>query len=134
MRTGTTELYQPCGFFGHVLDHLIPRRFEPCEVDRELDGSETIDLGSGLGSLTLIHTPGHTPGHICAEHHDGDLFAGELVRGGMIRGGSVVGPFFVQNRRQLADSVRRIEARTPKRLNFGHGKPAPGRALGQLKL
>ena len=134
VRSGTTELYQPCGFFGHVLDRVIPRKFEACEVDRELDGTETIDLGSDVGALRLVHTPGHTPGHMCVEHADGELCAGDLMRGGMLRGGFVGGPFFVQSRADLLASVRRIEARCPRRLHFGHGKPAPGAALATFEL
>lgn len=134
VRTGTTELYQPCGWFGHALNLVIPRRFEPCLVDRELDGTEMIDLGADGGRLALIHTPGHTPGHMCVACDGGDLCAGDLVRGGMIKGGSVAGPFFVQDPQQLAASVKRIEARAPRCLHFGHGKPAPGWALAGLKL
>ena len=133
VRTGTTELYQPCGWFGHVLDRVIPRTFEPCPVDRELDGDETIDLGPTIGSLSLIHTPGHTPGHICAAHRDGALFAGDLMRGGMLARDHVAGPFFVQCRADLVASVRRVQARHPGTVHFGHGQPASGAALARYQ-
>ena len=126
VRRGTTELYQPCGVFGHILNRVISRHFEPCPVDRVLDGDETIALdGTTLG---IVHTPGHTPGHICVACDD-DLFAGDLMRGGMLRRDVIAGPFFVQDRRQLAASVDKIKRRHPGCLHFGHGQPARGTEL-----
>lgn len=131
LRTGTTELYQPCGLFGHFLNRVIPRRFEACEVDRVLNGDEVLDLDPGIGGLHVLHTPGHTPGHLCVECEGGDLFAGDLMRGGMLRRDVVAGPFFVQDRRQLDASVRAIKARRPACLHFGHGHAAGGEALAR---
>ncbi len=43
-----------------------------------LKGNETIDLGDRL--VQIVHTPGHSPGHICFwEKERGYLFTGDLV-------------------------------------------------------
>lgn len=43
-----------------------------------LKGGETIDLGGRL--ITVLHTPGHSPGHLCFfEAATGYLFTGDLV-------------------------------------------------------
>lgn len=43
-----------------------------------LHDGDTIDLGGRI--LTVLHTPGHSPGHMCFwEAERGDLFTGDLV-------------------------------------------------------
>lgn len=134
LRQGTTELYQPCGFFGHVLNRVMKRTYEPCVPDQVLDGDEKLLLGGAIGALQVLHTPGHTPGHICVEMEHGDLFAGDLMRGGMIKRNFVGGPFFMQDRSQYNASVERVTARAPRCLHFGHGKDASGDALARAAL
>lgn len=131
LRTGTTELYRPCGAFAHVLDRLLPRRYDACEPDRIVDGDETRETIDAVDTLSLVHTPGHTPGHLCVETTDGGLCAGDLLRGGMLRGDSVAGPLFVADPCALRESVARVVARAPRRLHFGHGKEASGGALAR---
>lgn len=53
---------------------------EPCEVDEELDGGETIRVGSLR--VEAVHTPGHCKGHFSYLLHGKDrryLFAGDCV-------------------------------------------------------
>ena len=51
--------------------------------DRVLRDGERIELGGR--SLEVIHTPGHSPGHICLwEAEKGWLFTGDIVYKGMI--------------------------------------------------
>jgi glyoxylase-like metal-dependent hydrolase (beta-lactamase superfamily II) len=53
---------------------------EPFKVDEVLKDGDTVDAAGGL---TVYHTPGHTPGHVCyyqPEHKwlfSGDLYFGE---------------------------------------------------------
>jgi glyoxylase-like metal-dependent hydrolase (beta-lactamase superfamily II) len=55
---------------------------EPTSV---LDGGETIDLGDR--SFVVSHLPGHSPGSIGANEHDGLLLSGDAVNeGGLIDG------------------------------------------------
>jgi glyoxylase-like metal-dependent hydrolase (beta-lactamase superfamily II) len=58
-------LYGVMGLFG-------ARRLPYVDVDRLLRDGEQV------GSFTVIHTPGHTPGHICLLR-DGLLFSGDLL-------------------------------------------------------
>lgn len=47
-------------------------------VDRSLDDGEVIDLGGE--AWTVLHTPGHHPGHLCL-HGKAGLVAGDMVAG-----------------------------------------------------
>lgn len=48
-----------------------------------LSGGERIDIGGR--SVEVLHTPGHSPGHMCFwEENRGYLFAGDLVYKGML--------------------------------------------------
>lgn len=50
----------------------------PSEVDIHLDDDEVIDLGSV--KLRVIHSPGHSPGHICLYYEDEKvLFGGDNI-------------------------------------------------------
>jgi glyoxylase-like metal-dependent hydrolase (beta-lactamase superfamily II) len=52
-------------------------RFEPVEVARQLLDGERLDVGGGL---RVVHTPGHSPGHISLLHEPGGvLITGDAV-------------------------------------------------------
>ena len=56
---------------------------KPSPVTRRLHHLETIELGKR--SLTVHHTPGHSPGNICLlESRDGLLFTGDAFYPGML--------------------------------------------------
>jgi glyoxylase-like metal-dependent hydrolase (beta-lactamase superfamily II) len=85
--------------------------------------------GDQVGSLQVISTPGHTPGHIALyDPRDGSLIAGDALqtRGGIAVAGTVrwVFPFpalATWNRPLALRSARRLRALTPARLAVGHG-------------
>lgn len=52
-------------------------RYPAVDVDIELVGGETLQMGDH--SLELIHTPGHTPGHLSVLVDDDLLIAGDAV-------------------------------------------------------
>jgi glyoxylase-like metal-dependent hydrolase (beta-lactamase superfamily II) len=59
----------------------LPFSIPPFEADEELAPGEQLDLGK-LG-LTVIHTPGHSPGGICLHQTDRRvLFAGDTLFAG----------------------------------------------------
>lgn len=59
----------------------------PVNVDNELSDGEKLDC---FGGLKIIHTPGHTPGHICVYHEPTKtLIAGDAMN---INQGKLVGP------------------------------------------
>ncbi|MEM9488874.1 MAG: MBL fold metallo-hydrolase [Myxococcota bacterium] len=57
--------------------------WQPCptvDIDRHIDDGDTIEFGHG--KALVIHTPGHTPGSVCFEVHDGDdviVFSGDTL-------------------------------------------------------
>jgi glyoxylase-like metal-dependent hydrolase (beta-lactamase superfamily II) len=62
------------GMLGRVIDRLPKLHWKPVTPDRLLAGGDLVD------GLRVIHTPGHSPGHI-ALHHESSrtLLAGDLV-------------------------------------------------------
>jgi glyoxylase-like metal-dependent hydrolase (beta-lactamase superfamily II) len=59
-------IYAAFGLFG-------ARDLPNVEVDQLINDGDTV------GSLTVVHTPGHTPGHLCFLRGD-YLFSGDLLR------------------------------------------------------
>jgi hydroxyacylglutathione hydrolase len=66
----------PRQFTGRVLFGLMSlfgaRNVPGVQVDQRLQDGDTV------GSFSVVHTPGHTPGHICLLR-DGYLFTGDLL-------------------------------------------------------
>jgi len=56
--------------------HAHPGDDYPVEVDRNLADGDTIEFGRR--SVTVLHTPGHTPGGICL-HHGRHLVSGDTL-------------------------------------------------------
>lgn len=74
---------------------------------------------AGDGSLTAVHTPGHSPDHYCFfDEAAGDVYCGDLARanGTIVIPGSRGG-----NLRQYLDSLTRIRDLRPRRLLPAHG-------------
>lgn len=75
--SGKRQRRPPRHFAGRVMHTLINSgiagRVQGVEVDQRLND------GDRVGSFIVIHTPGHTPGHICL-WRDGYLFSGDLLQ------------------------------------------------------
>lgn len=82
-------------------------------------GYEADVVEAGNTRLRILHTPGHSPDHLCfLDEESRDLYCGDLARAG----GSIVIPASTGgNLRQYLDSLRRIRALEPRRLLPGHG-------------
>lgn len=102
----------------------VPLQIPPREPDELLQDGQTLRVGNL--EATVIHTPGHAPGHVCFHFADQQL----LVGGDLIIGGAV-------GRTDLPDSdpaaldasIRRIMQLPPEtKLLPGHGTPS---TLGQ---
>ena len=86
--------------------------------------------GDRVGSLQVISTPGHTPGHIALfDTRDNSLIVGDAfqTRAGIAVSGTVrwLFPFPAMatwNRPLALESARRLRALTPSRLAVGHGE------------
>lgn len=124
---GQCELYEPCGMFGRLLNHTLSPEFTPVEPDLVVtDGDESL---SRELQLRVVHTPGHTPGSTCLVHSGGDAFVGDLLGGGVLREDKPRGPFFVQDRQRLHESIDRLMAVGTVRLHFGHGRSASAESV-----
>lgn len=93
-------------------------RYRPCEA--------TAIRGGWRGhGLTLVHLPGHTPGH-CGFFHQrtGVVFAGDAA---MNRRGRVSGPsgLFTVDREAARRSLTRLAELDGALYCFGHGRPLP---------
>lgn len=113
-------------------------RLEPNEPQAKLRGSyqkvttrpdRLLNDGDRVGSLRVVSTPGHTPGHLALfDPRDGSLIAGDALQtqGGIAVAGSVRWRFPFP---ALATwyppialaSVRRLRALAPTLLAVGHG-------------
>lgn len=75
------------------------------KIDRELkDG----DFFSICGGIEIIHTPGHTPGHICIYIHDDKvLITGDAVN---LDNGKLTGanPQYTDNMMQANESIKKL--------------------------
>ena len=79
---------------------------------------------------TVVHTPGHTAGSVCALLDDGRALVGDCAMRGFqslhLKPGP---PFFVQDLPELVESWRRLYERGATTLYPGHGSPFPAEAL-----
>jgi glyoxylase-like metal-dependent hydrolase (beta-lactamase superfamily II) len=100
------------------------------EVDRELaDGERVVLAGEPPFPLTVLHTPGHAPGHLCFfDETWGSLVAGDMVTG---LGTVVIDPPLGDMDAYLA-SLDKLLALAPETLFPAHG-PAIRDAAGKLR-
>jgi glyoxylase-like metal-dependent hydrolase (beta-lactamase superfamily II) len=114
-------------------------------VDRKLTGSwpklETapdvrINGGDRVGSLEVVASPGHTPGHVAfLDSRDGSLIAGDVYtsygRAAVSNHFYVRFPFAAMatfDKRQDVESAKALRALDAKLLVVGHGPPTPNPA------
>jgi glyoxylase-like metal-dependent hydrolase (beta-lactamase superfamily II) len=107
----------PRGVKGMIFKVLIPLFFgsRPVEPDIQLNDGDTI------AGLTIIHTPGHTPGSICLfDPASKILFVGDLLR---FTGGKIeTGPSSLDTR-EVLQSINKIAALDFDIMLPGHGIP-----------
>jgi glyoxylase-like metal-dependent hydrolase (beta-lactamase superfamily II) len=89
---------------------------KPCPVDEALEHEHE------EGGLTVLHTPGHTPGHVAfwSEKH-GVLLSGDAI---------VTWPYlaagwdsFTLDEAARRESLRTMAGLAPKKVGVGHGEP-----------
>lgn len=116
--------------FGHLLRRVMAPTFPSFTPDMSLD--DDTSLTQFGAELTVMHTPGHTPGSISLLHPPtGDAFVGDLLAGGMTRENRPSWPFFAEDTTQIRHSVRRLLDRRPHRLLSGHGRPASAASVAR---
>ena len=114
------------------------RSLDPDEPQDKLRGgyvttttrpSRLLQAGDRVGSLEVIATPGHTPGHIAFfDTRDRTLIAGDamMTQGGIAVSGQLrlrfpISPFVTWHKPSALASVRAMRALQPSRLAVGHG-------------
>ena len=64
-------------FAGKLFRFMPPSRFTPITVTKTVRDGENLDIAGGL---QVVHTPGHTPGHVSLLHlPSGTLITGDSV-------------------------------------------------------
>jgi glyoxylase-like metal-dependent hydrolase (beta-lactamase superfamily II) len=87
-------------------------------VDRVLEDGDRVDLGAGL-ELSVIHSPGHTPGSVCFYWESEQLLlTGDAVQGRGSRAGGWPLYFHAASYRQSIDRLLGVPLET---LCLGHG-------------
>lgn len=101
------------GFDEEGIDYTVDH------VDRALEEGDVVTWGGD--SLTILHTPGHTPGSICLRSEDQKvLFSGDMLFQGAI--GSTA--FVLGNDADMVRSCARLTELDPAlRVYPGHGGP-----------
>jgi glyoxylase-like metal-dependent hydrolase (beta-lactamase superfamily II) len=115
------------GAAGRLLDRLPLLHWAPVTADRLIDDGETLP-----GDLRVVHTPGHSPGHVALLHEpSGALLVGDAV---FHRGGTLsLGPSAL-----AADPVARDAAlgRMPagvSAVGFAHGPALRGPEVDRFR-
>ncbi|MGO9019392.1 MAG: MBL fold metallo-hydrolase [Syntrophobacteraceae bacterium] len=93
-------------------------RARPAKVDLCLCGGEELSV---LGGCQIVHTPGHTPGHMCLYLPARSLLiAGDLMR---YEQGRIEGPIpeFTANPKEAAKSLRRVAGMNIEAMYGYHG-------------
>ncbi|HWF73735.1 MAG TPA: MBL fold metallo-hydrolase [Solirubrobacteraceae bacterium] len=126
------------------------RTMDPGEPDVKLRGgypgaktapTSTFAAGARVGSLEVIASPGHTPGHVAFfDHRDGTLLSGDAYSTlGGVATTAKVNPLFplptlaTWHRPTELESARTLRDLDPARLAPGHGRivEAPGPAMSR---
>jgi glyoxylase-like metal-dependent hydrolase (beta-lactamase superfamily II) len=115
------------------------RSLEPGQADAPVKGgfpevetrpTRSVKDNDRIGSLIVVATPGHTPGHIALfDERDGSLFAGDAFQtlGGIAVAGVVRWRFPLPalatwHKPTAVQSAEKLLALNPKRLATGHGR------------
>lgn len=98
---------------------------EPPSPDQEFIDGQKLKLGEA--TLTVMHAPGHSPGHVVI-HGDGIALVGDCLFAGSI--GRTDLP--MSNPQQLAESLKKIAALPPATVVYpGHG---PETTIGEERI
>lgn len=101
-----------------ILSHLHRPPHVPCEVDRTLSEGDTV------GTLKVLHVPGHTPGHLAFVWRDRAMFVGDAILTWPKFGPGW--PGFNLDEQEYERSLWRLVTMQPQIVGPGHGPPLSG--------
>jgi glyoxylase-like metal-dependent hydrolase (beta-lactamase superfamily II) len=118
LQAGRVPAHGRSGALGRLIDRLPTLHWAPLTADRTVSDGELIE---GAGGLRVLHTPGHTPGHIVLHHEpSGTVLVGDAL---FHRGDLALGPAALAADPSLrAGSLARIPADV-RAVGFAHGTP-----------
>jgi len=121
-----------------LADHLtrwMPYLHSVVEASQRLRGGERLTIGGEVWDV--VHTPGHSLGHVCLHSPArGVLLSGDHLLPGITPPVTFERGFDADPLRSYLDSLRRIADLRPERVYPGHGTPfgdAPGRIEAILR-
>jgi hydroxyacylglutathione hydrolase len=91
------------------------------------DGQDLKEYGL---AARILHTPGHTKGSIAVLTDQGWLFPGDTLSN---NNKPDIGPF-IQDDRELRDSLAKLKGLSARTVYPGHGKPFPFEALARIEV
>jgi len=125
--SGAKKYPNPGGAIGFLFRVMSPFfSVAPVEPDLRLKEND------GVGTLTVIHTPGHTPGSISLYHKEGKvLFVGDTARfmKGRLQGPP---PQFTPDMAQARASIERLSTIDFEVLLSGHGEALKSKDAPQM--
>jgi glyoxylase-like metal-dependent hydrolase (beta-lactamase superfamily II) len=102
------------------LKRLFSKKAEPVKFKADILLSDKADLSVYGINATVLHVPGHTKGSIAILTKEGDLISGDTV---VNQGGGPNTAIFIENDRELGDSVARLSKLQLRKIYPGHGAP-----------
>ena len=119
---------------GDLADHLtrwLPYLHSVVEASTRLRGGEQLQIGSD--HWEVIHTPGHSLGHVCLwSPTRGLLLSGDHLLPGITPPVTFERGFDADPMRSYLESLRIIRDRRPQLVYPGHGRPF-GDAVGRIQ-
>ena len=117
-----------------LADHLtrwLPYLYSVVEASRRLRGEEELEIGGDR--WTVVHTPGHSLGHVCLwSPARGVLLSGDHVLPGITPPVTFERGFDADPLRSYLDALRRVADLRPRLVLPGHGAPF-GDAVGRIE-
>ncbi|MCH8052184.1 MAG: MBL fold metallo-hydrolase [Chloroflexi bacterium] len=111
---------------GRMILRLPANKPTPVPADHEINDGDELAIGGGV---RVIHTPGHTAGHVSffVERHGGVLFVGDAAANMMGRFGKPL-LMFTEDMDEVGKSMRKLAALEFDTACFGHGRVLKGKA------
>ena len=129
-RAGKHNMPHGRGVAGKIFEQVFNRsgmqmKYHAFEPDIFLDEGQTLN-DFGLNAC-VMHTPGHTLGSLSLALDDGVMFIGDVLIN-QIRVGM---PMYGEEIALAYESLRQVNARRPRILYSGHGKPFSGNDMAR---